>query len=111
MGRTSDAKQKILGAARSLIEGRGYSALGVAEICKAAGVPATPKTAQRREDVVERAERLLAELLSVYSAAPPAVRLRIRDKVIRAFADSVDTGEDRLRVRDDALRALCAIEN
>ncbi|WCH96830.1 TetR/AcrR family transcriptional regulator [Streptomyces moderatus] len=39
MGRTSDAKQKILGAARSLIEGRGYSALGVAEICKAAGVP------------------------------------------------------------------------
>ncbi|MBT1090411.1 TetR/AcrR family transcriptional regulator [Streptomyces sp. Tu102] len=39
MGRTSDAKQKILGAARSLIEGRGYSALGVAEICKVAGVP------------------------------------------------------------------------
>ncbi|WP_053850994.1 TetR/AcrR family transcriptional regulator [Streptomyces sp. NRRL B-24085] len=39
MGRTSDAKEKILGAARSLIEGRGYSALGVAEICKAAGVP------------------------------------------------------------------------
>ncbi|MET7451586.1 TetR/AcrR family transcriptional regulator [Streptomyces sp. NPDC005574] len=39
MGRTSDAKQKILGAARSLIEERGYTALGVAEICKAAGVP------------------------------------------------------------------------
>ncbi|MEV7072285.1 TetR/AcrR family transcriptional regulator [Streptomyces sp. NPDC091972] len=39
MGRTSDAKEKILGAARSLIEARGYSALGVAEICKAAGVP------------------------------------------------------------------------
>jgi TetR/AcrR family transcriptional repressor of nem operon len=39
VGRTSDARQKILGAARSLIEGRGYSALGVAEICKAAGVP------------------------------------------------------------------------
>ncbi|MEU1167606.1 TetR/AcrR family transcriptional regulator, partial [Streptomyces sp. NPDC005921] len=39
MGRTSDAKRKILDAARSLIEGRGYSALGVAEICKAAGVP------------------------------------------------------------------------
>ncbi|MEV2218044.1 TetR/AcrR family transcriptional regulator [Streptomyces sp. NPDC050997] len=39
MGRTSDARQKILGAARSLIEGRGYTALGVAEICKAAGVP------------------------------------------------------------------------
>ncbi|MEV6948678.1 TetR/AcrR family transcriptional regulator [Streptomyces sp. NPDC051172] len=39
MGRTSDARQKILGAACSLIEGRGYTALGVAEICKAAGVP------------------------------------------------------------------------
>lgn len=39
MGRTSDAKEKILDAARSLIELRGYSALGVAEICKAAGVP------------------------------------------------------------------------
>lgn len=39
MGRTSDAKEKILAAARSLIGGRGYSALGVAEICKAAGVP------------------------------------------------------------------------
>ncbi|MFE1794653.1 TetR/AcrR family transcriptional regulator [Streptomyces sp. NPDC059517] len=39
MGRTSDARVKILSAARSLIELRGYSALGVAEICKAAGVP------------------------------------------------------------------------
>ncbi|MEU0783944.1 TetR/AcrR family transcriptional regulator [Streptomyces sp. NPDC006173] len=39
MGRTSDAREKILGAAQSLIELRGYSALGVAEICKAAGVP------------------------------------------------------------------------
>ncbi|MGR6974135.1 TetR/AcrR family transcriptional regulator [Streptomyces cynarae] len=39
MGRTSDAKEKILTAAQSLIELRGYSALGVAEICKTAGVP------------------------------------------------------------------------
>lgn len=39
MGRTSDAKEKILTAAQSLIEQRGYSALGVAEICKTAGVP------------------------------------------------------------------------
>ncbi|MGW0627207.1 TetR/AcrR family transcriptional regulator [Streptomyces sp. NPDC002758] len=39
MGRTSDAKEKIISAAESLIELRGYSALGVAEICKAAGVP------------------------------------------------------------------------
>ncbi|MBV7696386.1 TetR/AcrR family transcriptional regulator [Streptomyces sp. TRM70350] len=39
MGRTSDARSKILSAAQSLIELRGYSALGVAEICKAAGVP------------------------------------------------------------------------
>ncbi|MFJ7497988.1 TetR/AcrR family transcriptional regulator [Streptomyces sp. NPDC097727] len=39
MGRTSDAKEKILSAAHALIELRGYSALGVAEICKTAGVP------------------------------------------------------------------------
>lgn len=39
MGRSSDAKERILGAAQILIELRGYSALGVAEICKAAGVP------------------------------------------------------------------------
>ncbi|MFE2881164.1 TetR/AcrR family transcriptional regulator [Streptomyces sp. NPDC059272] len=39
MGRTSDAGEKILAAGRSLFEARGYSALGVAEICKAAGVP------------------------------------------------------------------------
>jgi TetR/AcrR family transcriptional repressor of nem operon len=39
VGRTSDAREKILDAAQELIELRGYSALGVAEICKAAGVP------------------------------------------------------------------------
>ena len=39
MGRTSDAREKILNAARTLVELRGYSALGVAEICKAADVP------------------------------------------------------------------------
>jgi TetR/AcrR family transcriptional repressor of nem operon len=39
MGRTSNAREKILTAAQSLIEQRGYSALGTAEICKAAGVP------------------------------------------------------------------------
>jgi TetR/AcrR family transcriptional regulator, transcriptional repressor for nem operon len=39
VGRTSDARERILSAARSLIEVRGYSALGVAEICKMADVP------------------------------------------------------------------------
>jgi TetR/AcrR family transcriptional repressor of nem operon len=39
MGRTSDAREKILTAAEALIALQGYSALGVAEICKAAGVP------------------------------------------------------------------------
>ncbi|MYS18926.1 transcriptional regulator, TetR family [Streptomyces sp. DvalAA-14] len=39
MGRNSSAREKILGAAQTLVESRGYSALGVAEICKAAGVP------------------------------------------------------------------------
>jgi TetR/AcrR family transcriptional repressor of nem operon len=39
VGRASDAREKILTSAQSLIELRGYSALGVADICKAAGVP------------------------------------------------------------------------
>ncbi|CAM5317472.1 TetR/AcrR family transcriptional regulator [Streptomyces narbonensis] len=39
MGRTSDARERILTAAKTLLLSRGYSALGVAEICKAAGVP------------------------------------------------------------------------
>jgi TetR/AcrR family transcriptional regulator, transcriptional repressor for nem operon len=39
VGRTSDARAKILASAQSLIELRGYSALGVAEICQTAGVP------------------------------------------------------------------------
>ncbi|MEY9895766.1 TetR/AcrR family transcriptional repressor of nem operon [Catenulispora sp. MAP5-51] len=39
MGRISDAREKILDAAHELIELRGYSGLGVAEICKAADVP------------------------------------------------------------------------
>ncbi|MER5206353.1 TetR family transcriptional regulator [Streptomyces sp. NPDC002825] len=39
MGRTSDARERILTAARTLMLSRGYSALGVAEICAAAGVP------------------------------------------------------------------------
>ncbi|MFE7553687.1 TetR/AcrR family transcriptional regulator [Streptomyces gardneri] len=39
MGRTSDARERILTAAKTLMLSRGYSALGVAEICKAAGVP------------------------------------------------------------------------
>ncbi|MYX37111.1 MULTISPECIES: TetR/AcrR family transcriptional regulator [unclassified Streptomyces] len=39
MGHTSDAGEKILRAAHSLFDQRGYSALGLAEICRAAGVP------------------------------------------------------------------------
>ena len=39
MGRAGDTREKILASAQALIEIRGYSALGVAEICKAAGVP------------------------------------------------------------------------
>jgi TetR/AcrR family transcriptional repressor of nem operon len=39
MGRTSDAREKILTAAQTLLHQRGYTALGVAEICAAASVP------------------------------------------------------------------------
>jgi TetR/AcrR family transcriptional regulator, transcriptional repressor for nem operon len=38
MGRNSDARSKLLASAQALMEVRGYSAIGVAEICKAAGV-------------------------------------------------------------------------
>lgn len=39
MGRTSDARQRILTEACQLIHQRGYNALGVADICAAAGTP------------------------------------------------------------------------
>jgi TetR/AcrR family transcriptional repressor of nem operon len=39
MGRTSDARRRVLDAACELIGRRGYTALGVAEICATAGVP------------------------------------------------------------------------
>jgi TetR/AcrR family transcriptional repressor of nem operon len=39
MGRTSDARPKILRAGRDLMARRGYTAPGVAEICATAGVP------------------------------------------------------------------------
>jgi TetR/AcrR family transcriptional repressor of nem operon len=38
MGRTSDAKARLIGAAMELIYARGYSAVGVQEICAQAGV-------------------------------------------------------------------------
>ncbi|MDX2643767.1 TetR/AcrR family transcriptional regulator [Streptomyces sp. PA03-1a] len=39
MGSTSGAREKILSAAHTLFDQRGYAALGLAEICRAAGVP------------------------------------------------------------------------
>lgn len=38
MGRTSDAKQRLLDSGRELIHQRGYTAVGVSELCAAAGV-------------------------------------------------------------------------
>ncbi|MDT0327024.1 TetR/AcrR family transcriptional regulator [Nocardiopsis lambiniae] len=38
MGRTSDARDRILDSSRRLMRTRGYTALGVAEICAEAGV-------------------------------------------------------------------------
>ncbi|XVV02883.1 TetR/AcrR family transcriptional regulator [Actinosynnema sp. CA-248983] len=38
MGRNSDAREKLLDAACELMRGRGYGAIGVAEICERAGV-------------------------------------------------------------------------
>jgi TetR/AcrR family transcriptional repressor of nem operon len=39
MGRTSDARERILAAGAELFGQRSYASIGVAEICKAAGVP------------------------------------------------------------------------
>lgn len=39
MGSTSGSREKILSAAHTLFDQRGYAALGLAEICRAAGVP------------------------------------------------------------------------
>ncbi len=38
MGRCSDARDRLLGAAASLVHARGYSAVSVADICKEAGL-------------------------------------------------------------------------
>lgn len=38
MGRTSDARERLIDAARELIHSRGYEAVGVSEICANAGV-------------------------------------------------------------------------
>jgi hypothetical protein len=43
----------------------------------------------------ERARGLLSALLVVYRSAPPAVRQKVRDMVLRSFSD-VDAGDDRL---------------
>jgi hypothetical protein len=43
----------------------------------------------------ERARGLLSALLVVYRGAPPPVRQKIRDMVLRSFSD-VDAGDDHL---------------
>jgi TetR/AcrR family transcriptional repressor of nem operon len=84
VGRTSDARERILAAGLSLIETRGYSALGIAEICTTAGVPKgsfyyffPSKEAMALAVVDERwaeQEREWNRILS--GEAPPLERLR-----------------------------------
>lgn len=38
MGRTSDARERLIGSGRKLMHERGYTAVGVAEVCSHAGV-------------------------------------------------------------------------
>jgi hypothetical protein len=47
---------------------------------------------------LERARGLLSALLVVYRAAPPAVRQKVRDMVLRSFSE-VDVGGDHLAPR------------
>ncbi|KOX15399.1 TetR/AcrR family transcriptional regulator [Nocardiopsis sp. NRRL B-16309] len=85
MGRTSDARERILDSSRRLMRTRGYTALGVAEICADAGVKKgsfyhffDSKQALTVETVAEHwaEERRALEAAVTETAEDPVGRLR-----------------------------------
>jgi TetR/AcrR family transcriptional repressor of nem operon len=84
MGRTSDARERILRAGVSLIETHGYSDLGVAEICAEAGVPKgsfyyffASKEAMAQAVIEEHWSEQRRDWAGILAAdAPPLERLR-----------------------------------
>lgn len=84
MGRTSDARERLVAAARQLMYGRGYADVGVQEICAAAGVHRGsfyhffPSKQALALDVIDRYDRWYRDLLGQALArdVPPLQRIR-----------------------------------
>ena len=55
----------------------------------------------------DRASGLLGAVIVIYRTLPPLLRQKFRNRVLRAFADTVDTGDDCLSLaRAPALKAV-----
>jgi TetR/AcrR family transcriptional repressor of nem operon len=99
VGRTSDARQKILAAAQPLVEQRGYTALGVADICNAADVPKgsfyyffESKEALARAVLDEQWDGQRRQWEEIFaSGADPLVRLR---RVIEFAEETLRTSQE-----------------
>jgi TetR/AcrR family transcriptional repressor of nem operon len=85
MGRTSDARERILAAGAELFGRRSYASIGVAEICAAAGVPKgsfyyffPSKQALALEVVDRHWEWQRGEWLGILTSPAPIVQ-RLRD--------------------------------
>jgi TetR/AcrR family transcriptional repressor of nem operon len=84
MGRTSDARERLLGSARELFHQRGFNAVGVNDICSAAGVNKGsfyhffPSKQQLALDVVDAYWLLARQRLESHLLGdePPLQRLR-----------------------------------
>lgn len=85
MGRTSDARQRLIDSASELMHERGYTAVGVSEICAAAGVQKGsfyhffPSKVELALSVIEHHAAASAEALEELAAgpAPPLERLAV----------------------------------
>jgi len=111
MGRTSDARQRLIQSGRELIHERGYSTVGVAELCEKAGVnkgsfyylfPSKQELALAVIDSFEDdASRTFADLIS--GSAPPLERLQ------RFFAEA--HRQHRRRRKECGRVVGCALGN
>src|SRR6478609_4720554 len=88
MGRTSDARERILAAGAELFGRRSYASIGVAEICAAAGVPKgsfyyffPSKQALALEVVDQHWQWQRGEWMGILSTSAPIVE-RLRDLFI-----------------------------